>query len=395
MTPEIGERRAVISGAGQSQVGRRLGRSGLDLTLEAALEAIADAGLTTRDIDGVSTWPGHQDTTPGFSPVGAPEVKDALRLPVNWFSGGGEAPGQLGALFNAVAAVAAGFARHVLVFRTMTESTAQTQAERASIVGVGGRRVGNRFQWQVPFNAISAATWIGMYLQRHMHEYGTIKEQLAQIPLTCRRHAALNPNAVFKEPLTMEEYLGARVISSPFGLYDCDIPIDGSTAVVVSHVDTAPGLRKVPVRIEAIGAALHDRDSWDQRRDLTTMAAHDAARMLWSRTDLRPSDVDVAELYDGFSFCTLSWIEAFGFCETGEGGGFIEGGKRIALGGELPLNTNGGQLSAGRLHGYGFVHEACRQLWGEAGERQVRGAEVAAVGVGGGPLGGCMLLTRG
>src|SRR5581483_4020622 len=178
MTPEIGERRAVISGAGQSQVGRRLGRSGLDLTLEAALEAIADAGLTTRDIDGVSTWPGHQDTTPGFSPVGAPEVKDALRLPVNWFSGGGEAPGQLGALFNAVAAVAAGFARHVLVFRTMTESTAQTQAERASIVGVGGRRVGNRFQWQVPFNAISAATWIGMYLQRHMHEYGTIKEQL-------------------------------------------------------------------------------------------------------------------------------------------------------------------------------------------------------------------------
>jgi acetyl-CoA acetyltransferase len=125
------------------------------------------------------------------------------------------------------------------------------------------------------------------------------------------------------------------------------------------------------------------------------MAARDAAAMLWSRTDLKPRDVDIAELYDGFSFLTIVWLEALGFCPKGEGGRFIEGGKRIALDGELPLNTNGGQLSAGRLHGYGFLHEACIQLRGEAGARQVaRQPQVAAVGVGGGPLGGCVLLTR-
>jgi acetyl-CoA acetyltransferase len=126
------------------------------------------------------------------------------------------------------------------------------------------------------------------------------------------------------------------------------------------------------------------------------MALRDASAMLWQRTDLKPSDVDVAELYDGFSFITLAWLEALGFCGKGEGGPFIDGGTRIALGGELPLNTHGGQLSAGRLHGYGFLHEACLQLWGRGDERQVPGdPEVAVVGAGGGPLGGCLLLTRG
>ena len=139
---------------------------------------------------------------------------------------------------------------------------------------------------------------------------------------------------------------------------------------------------------------MRGRPSWHQFDDLTRMAARDAAAMLWSRTDLKPRDVDIAELYDGFSFLTIVWLEALGFCPKGEGGRFIEGGKCIALDGELPLNTNGGQLSAGRLHGYGFLHEACIQLRGEAGFRQVvPQPQVTAVGVGGGPLGGCVLLT--
>ncbi len=123
------------------------------------------------------------------------------------------------------------------------------------------------------------------------------------------------------------------------------------------------------------------------------MAARDAAAQLWTRTDLKPADVDTAQLYDGFSFLTLAWIEALGFCGRGESGPFVENG-RIDLGGALPLNTWGGQLSGGRLHGFGFVAEACRQLRGECGERQVPGCEVAVVGVGGGPVAGCMLLTR-
>ena len=124
------------------------------------------------------------------------------------------------------------------------------------------------------------------------------------------------------------------------------------------------------------------------------MASIDAAADLWSKTDLTPSDVDIAELYDGFTFLTFAWLEALGFCGTGESGPFVEGGTRIALDGELPVNTYGGQLSAGRMHGYWVLHEACLQLRGEAGERQVDGAEVAAVSVGGGPIAGCILLTR-
>jgi acetyl-CoA acetyltransferase len=162
----------------------------------------------------------------------------------------------------------------------------------------------------------------------------------------------------------------------------------------VSHRDTTPDLRKPPVRIEAIGSALHERHSWDQRADITTMAATDAAAMMWRRTDLTPADVDTVQVYDGFSYLALAWLEAFGFAERGEGARFIEGGERISLGGELPLNTAGGQLSAGRLHGFGLLHEACTQLWNEGGARQVRDARVAAVGIGGGPLGGSLLLTR-
>jgi acetyl-CoA acetyltransferase len=250
-------------------------------------------------------------------------------------------------------------------------------------------------EFSIPFRAYSAACWIAMYAQRHFHEYGTTREQLAWIALNARRNAAGNPRAVFREPLTLEDYFAARMISTPFCLYDCDVPVDGATAVIVSHVDAARDLRRPPLRVEAVGSALHGRPSWDQFDDLTTMALRDASAMLWTRTDLRPRDVDVAELYDGFSFIAMAWLEALGFCGRGESGPFVEGGKRIALDGEIPLNTHGGQLSAGRLHGYGFLHEACVQLWEEGGARQVPGSpRVALAAAGGGPLGGCLLLTR-
>jgi acetyl-CoA acetyltransferase len=153
--------------------------------------------------------------------------------------------------------------------------------------------------------------------------------------------------------------------------------------------------RKTPLRVEAIGAAMHDRPSWDQPRDLTRLVGADAAAQMWSRTDLTPADVQFAELYDGFSILSMLWLEALGLCPVGESGPFVEGGKRIARDGELPLNTHGGQLSGGRLHGYGFLHEACIQLWGEGGERQVaKPLEVAAVAAGGGNTCGCMLITK-
>jgi acetyl-CoA acetyltransferase len=250
-------------------------------------------------------------------------------------------------------------------------------------------------EYTLPFRAYSAANWIAMFAQRHFHEYGTTREQMAWIALNGRRNAARNPKAIYREPMTLEDYLSARMISTPFCLYDCDVPVDGATAVIVSRRDAARDLRRPPIGVEAVGTALRGRPSWDQFDDLTTMALRDAGAMLWERTDLRPRDVDVAELYDGFSFISMAWLEALGFCGKGESGPFIEGGKRIALDGEIPLNTHGGQLSAGRLHGYGFLHEACVQLWGEGGARQVPGSpQVAVAAAGGGPIGGCLLLTR-
>jgi len=400
------ERRAVISGIGQSAVGKRLGRTGLDLTIDAALAAVADAGLTLADVDGIATYPGAAGGAgPGFSGPGTPEVQDALRLQVSWHSGGIEGAAQLAAIVNGVLAVGAGLARHVLVYRTVTESTEQGAGGRRGI-GIGGGsggggsgsggvpRMGGAMQWSIPFRAYSAANWLAMNAHRHFHEYGTTAEQLAMIAITARRNAARNPKAVYRDPITLDDYFASRMVTSPFRLYDCDAPVDGSTAVIVSAADHAAAVDHPVARVEAVGTALRGRPSWDQFDDLTTMAARDAGAHLWSRTDLKPADVDVAELYDGFSFLAMAWLEALGFCGRGESGPFVEGGARIALDGELPLNTHGGQLSAGRLHGFGFVHEACLQLRGEAGDRQVPGAEVAAVANGGGPIAGAMLLSR-
>jgi acetyl-CoA acetyltransferase len=393
-----GERNAVISGVGQSQIGRRIYRDPVDLTIEATFDALDDAGLTVKDIDGISTYPGNMSVPPGFSGVGVTELQEALHLELEWFSGGVESPGQFGSVINAIAAVSIGLCRHVVCFRTVWEASAQGDQGRASVTAGGGGgsyRADGFQQWTLPFGAASAANWIGMMAQRHFYEFGTTREQLAQIALNARTNAALNPKAIYRDPMTMDDYLQVRMVSEPLCLYDCDVPADGSTVVIVSAAETAGDLRRAPVRIEAVGSALRGRNSWDQFDDLTTMAARDAGKMMWERSDLTPADVDVVELYDGFSFITLCWLEALGFCAHGEGGPFIEGGRRIARDGELPLNTHGGQLSAGRLHGYGFLHEACTQLWGEAGERQVAGdPEVAVAAAGGGPLAASLVLTR-
>jgi acetyl-CoA acetyltransferase len=387
-----GEQNAIISGIGQSQVGRRLGRSGLDLTLEAALVAIADAGLEREDIDGIASWPGYRADMPAFSPVPLGQIKDALGIELNWYAAGGEAT-QMSALLNACMAVATGQARHVLCFRTMTESSAVAQGQRPSNIG-GSQRISGFGEFMVPFRAASPANWIGMVASRYFHEFGARREQLAMIAINARRNAALNPNAVYREPLTLEQYMQSRMVSTPLCLYDCDVPVDGSTAIIVSHRDTAPDLRTKPIRVEAICGTFAGRDAWDQMPDLTRFHAEAAGKRLWSRTDYQPKDVDFAELYDGFSILTLLWLEGLGFCGRGEAAAFVEGGQRIALDGQLPLSTHGGQLSAGRLHGMGHVHEAVVQLRGEAGERQVKGApKLAAVANGGGPLAGAALLS--
>jgi acetyl-CoA acetyltransferase len=391
---------AAISGAGQSDIGRRLGRDPLELTLDACLAAIEDAGLTRDDIDGLSTYPGPMGTPAGFSGAGAYEVMDALRLEVGWYDSGLETSGQLGSVIKAVMAVGAGMCDHVLCFRSVWEGTAQGEQGRSSVMpggggGGGGFKASGFMEWTLPFAAPSAAIWIALFAQAHFHRYGTTKEQLAWIALNGRRNAQLNPKAIYRDPMTLDDYLASRIISTPFSLYDCDVPCDGATAVIVSRADRARELRRAPLRVASMGAAIHGRPSWDQFDDLTTMANRDAGAQLWSRTDVRPADVEMLQAYDGFSFITMSWIEALGFCGVGESGPFIDGGERIARDGPLPLNTHGGQLSAGRLHGYGFLHEAAVQMWGDAGERQIATPpEVGVVAAGGGNTCGCLLLVR-
>ncbi len=212
-------------------------------------------------------------------------------------------------------------------------------------------------------------------------------------PSTAGATRASIPTAAYRNPITLDDYFNARMISDPFGLLDCDVPIDGSIALVVSTSDFAADGKNHAIHIEAVGGG-SPAGGWDQRPDYPKMSSVEAAAEMWSQTNLTPDDIDVAELYDGFTFVTLDWLEALGICAEGESGPFVEGGVRISLEGELPLNTYGGQLSAGRMHGYWILLEAVLQLRHQAGARQVAGAEVAVATVGAGPITGCLLLTR-
>jgi acetyl-CoA acetyltransferase len=386
---------AIISGIGISQIGRRTGSSGVDLTTNAARAAMADAGLEPAQLDAVTSVGGGE--IPGMSAQ--------LGVTTRWHDRSVPSGGLLAPVLAACRAVAKGEARHVLIYRTVLMMGGSIMPEGGS--GARGAAPAAEspapasapipgMDWVGPLltmHAYSAANWLAMHCQRHMHLYGTTKEQLGWLAVNSRRNAALNPDAAYREPFTLEDYFDARMISDPFGLFDCDVPIDGSIAVVVSASDFADDARSTPIRVEAFGGASGE-GNWDQRPDYPKMASVEAADEMWRHTDLRPADIDVAELYDGFTFLTLAWLEALGICGEGESGPYIEGATRIALEGELPLNTYGGQLSAGRMHGYWILHEAVLQLRHEAGARQIAGAEVAVAAVGGGPIAGCMLLTR-
>ena len=394
-TAEKFESKVAITGIGLSEVGRRLGREPMGLAVDACRAAVADAGLTMDDIDGLSTYPGGTAKDSGLSEGGIYPVANALGISPTWFCGTGETPGQSGAVVNAMLAVASGLCRHVLCFRTVWETTAISWGNRQNS-GVGaGARISGEMEWRLPYGAMSAGNWIALMASHYFHRYGATREQLGWIPVTERAGAALNPAAVYQEPMTIDDYLDARMITTPFGLFDCDVPCDGSIALVVSAAETAYDGPHRPVLVEAVGTQMRERMSWDQGTLLHEPMVDGPSAHLWSRTNLRPADVDVALLYDGFSFNALSWLEGLGFCGKGEGATFVDGGTRIARDGEIPLNPHGGQLSAGRLHGYGFLHEAVTQLRGHGGRRQVGGAEVAVATSGGGHPGGAFLFVRG
>lgn len=385
-------RRPVISGLGVSQIGRRLDASSYQLTVDAVLAAIADAGLERDDIDGLCAFPaGAVELNPGFNGPDLYEIQDGLGLRLNWHLGVSQGPAQFMSVFAAAAAVSTGLCRHAVVYRTTTEASAQAGARRGGLGGAAATE--GVLSYLLSSGAVSAANWSAFYAHRHMSEYGTTKEHFGSVAVTQRAYAALNEDAILREPMTMQDYLDSRCISSPLSLLDCDIPVDGSLAVVISAPECVPDLRRVAY-IEAVGSAMQERPYWEHWPDLTKMATHDAARHMWSQTGLTPADVRVAQLYDAFSPFVLFWLEALGFCGQGESGDFLDSGRALGPGGRLPTNTWGGQLSGGRLHGWGFLAEALRQVWGEAGLRQVDNADVVVLGVGGGASASSMLLTK-
>jgi acetyl-CoA acetyltransferase len=301
----------------------------------------------------------------------------------------------MSAIISAIQAIASGLCRHVLVFRTVAQATARLRSKASTLLGGGapGASLEGPNSWYLPFGAVSPVNIWALYAQAYFTRYGATSEQLGAIAVNGRRMAALNPNAIYRKPLTIDDYLASRVISSPLRLFDCDTHIDGSTALVLSHRDAARDVPRRPISIESMGMSLGGVGVGLHTGDFTALPAVKAGSMLWSRTQLKPRDVDVAQIYDGFSILTLLWLEALQLCGRGEAAAFVEGGKRIGLDGELPMNTSGGQLSAGRFHGYGHTYEACLQLWGLAGARQVEGAKVCAVANGGYGY-GALLLRR-
>ena len=392
MTIDELRERVIISGIGQSGIGRRLGQDPVRMTADACRAAVADAGLTLADIDGLSTYPGGGAAPgPGFSGAGLRDIHDGLGIRPQWVAGGIEAPGQLGAVVNAMLAVSAGLANHVLCWRSIYEGSAQ---------GSGGRRGYSRaisrpegmLGWQMPFG-VTAANLAALQIRARMHRYGLTREQLASIALVDRKHAALNPSAVYRDPLTLADYLDARMISDPLCMFDCDVPCDGAVAVVISRADHAKALDHPAIVVEALDCAHNDRFAYEAGRDITRMSSA-WSNALWERTDFAPHDVDMASLYDGFSVFALCWLEDLGFCDVGASGAWVEDPARISLGGELPINTGGGQLSGGRLHGYGHLYEACVQIRGEGGDRQVEDAALVALGVGAANAGTTAMLLR-
>jgi acetyl-CoA acetyltransferase len=394
------EERVAISGIGMSDIGRRLMRTPLSLTVDAVKAAVADAGLELDDIDGLSTYPGSMNVA-GFGEGGVSALEDALGLRPTWYNGGMETFGPAGSVIAAMLAVAAGLARHVVCFRTVWLATyaARLRAQSAGGSPYGMGRSGPGHDrvpgFSGPYGEGSAAVTLAIRASTHFAKYGTTRETLGWIATTERANAGLNPRAIYRDPMTMDDYLSARMISTPFGLYDCDVPVDASIAVVVSAVETAGDLRRPPVLVEAVGTQMTERIAWDHSTMTHEPHSLGPAAHVWTRTSLTPADVDVALLYDGFSFNCLSWLEGLGFCQIGEAKDFLDGGRNIAReGGVVALNPHGGQLSAGRTHGMGFVHEAVVQLRGDGDARQVPGARVAVVSSGGLTPAGVILLRR-
>ena len=361
--------KAAIVGIGMTEFSKRSGRNVEQLALEAGLAACKDAGLRPQDIDGLVPFPMGPSAEDLMAGLNLPDVRYTA---VSHMGGAST----VASLALAALAVKQGHAETVLVFIARNGSSEARIASR--VTTLPGQRY--RTNLEHPYGFSTPAQWYSMWCQRHMQLYGTTREQLGTVALTMRENAQRNPHAqMYGKPLTMAQYLAGRPIAEPYLLFDCCIETDGAGAVLVTTAERAKDLRHTPVHL--IGYAEGHADSPDDianRSDFFNVGLTKAAPRAFEMADLKPTDIDVAFIYDCFTFEVIQQLEEAGFCPRGEGGAFVEEGS-IGMDGALPVNPHGGLLSEGHIAGMNHIIEAVTQLRGTAGARQVDGAKTAAV----------------
>jgi acetyl-CoA acetyltransferase len=384
----------AIVGTAFSRIGRHLDASAGELAVEATKRAVEDAGLTLDDIDGISNYPNP-------SRINAGNVDGLDLVTLNYLAR--TAPLRnlrwscsitqgtvTGSLVEAIHAVAAGACNYALVFRAM-----HSPAGRFGISNV--QVATGDSQFTAPYGFGNTVMTFAFPYSRYLAKYGATREHLATYIVRNRRNASLNPEAVFREsPITHEDYLASPMVAEPLSVLDCDMAVDGCGAVVVTTAERARALPCIPAYVTgctSLGVgyrhapALILEDFMDSARTV--------ARTLWQSSGVGPDSINQMNLYDGFSYFILLWLEAFGFCGEGEAFEFIQD-EATDLGGRCPLNTSGGALGMGRLHGTPQLIEGVRQIQGRCGPRQVKDCSVTLVHAGS-PLHGCgaLVLSRG
>jgi len=376
----------AICGIGETAYVRGSPHSALELQIEASLTAIRDAGLDPKDIDGIIpigiTGAPAEVFVTNF---GIPDLRFSAVVPMGGASG-------IASVQCAIAAISAGFCNHVLI----AAGRNVTSGARAGVRIHQMPQFHLVTEFELPQGAIAPAQLYAPMARRHMELYGTTSRQFGEIAVTMRDHALLNDNAVMKQPITLQDHQSSRMIADPFRLLDCSLESDGGAALIVSATDRARDMRQPLVRI--LGTAEGHPDSPSsitQRADLTRLGTAKAAPRAFGMAGVGLDDIDVAEVYDCFTYIVLCQLEDMGFCKKGEGGAFVEGG-RLRLGGPLPTNTHGGLLSQGHMLGMNHIVELVRQLRGKAGRAQVPDAEVGlATGYGDMGDGAIAIMARG
>lgn len=350
-------------------------KSEFQIMAECAKGALDDAGLQLSDVDGLFA------ASMTMGAMGIIDLAEYLNLKPDYLDGtniGGSS--FVAHVIHASAAINAGLCEVALVLY------GSTAASSSMAIGTGGRGgAGPAESFISPYGMTTVGSY-ALYAQLHMNRYGTTSEQLAEIAVAARHHASMNPNAKMRQPITVDDVMSSRVISTPLHLLDCCIISDGGGAVIVTSLERARDLRKKPVIVLGAGeAAVHQEIG---SPDLLTIAAKQSGAKAFGRAGLTPAEMDFAMLYDSFTITVLATLENLGFCQPGEGGDFVSGG-RIKLGGELPLNLDGGGLSSNHpgMRGIFLVIEATKQLRGEGDVRQVQGARLACVHGTGGTIG--------